>query len=124
MFYAHVVRPCCTPSEPTKPDRLKIAVGGSGLGVLAGLGLIILLEFLNTTARRPEDIVSKLGITPLTTIPYIQTRSQRFWRRGGKILIVLAILIGVPLAVFALHTFYLPLDLLAEKVMNKLGVRW
>ena len=119
-----VVEQPAVPSEPTKPNRTKIAGTGVLLGIAAGLGLIVLLEMLNTTARRPEDIVSRLGVTPITTIPYIRTRAQKFRQRSAMILLILVILVGIPAAVFAVHTYYLPLDLLADKVMNRMGVRW
>ncbi len=119
-----VVEQPAVPSQPTKPNRTMIAGGGMSLGIIAGVALVLLLEILNTTARRPEDIVSKLQITPLTTIPYIQTKGQRFKRRSIKLIIVLAILTGIPAVIFAVHTYYLPLDLLAEQAMNKIGVRW
>lgn len=112
------------PSKPTKPNRLKIAGGGSALGIIAGIGLIFLMEILNTTARRPEDIIKRLGITPLTTIPYTRTRGQLFRQRSAKLLLILLILGGIPAAVYAVHLYYLPLDLIADKVMNKMGVRW
>lgn len=48
-----VVEQPTVPSSPAKPDRPKIAAAGVGLGIAAGLGLIVLLELLNTTARRP-----------------------------------------------------------------------
>jgi polysaccharide chain length determinant protein (PEP-CTERM system associated) len=119
-----VVEQPAVPSQPTKPNRIKIAGGGVFLGIAAGLGLIVLLEMLNTTARRPEDIVSRLGVTPITTIPYIRTRAQKFRQRSAMLALILVILVGIPAAVFAVHTYYLPLDLLADKVMNRMGVRW
>lgn len=119
-----VVEQPAIPSQPTKPNRVVIAGGGVAFGILAGLAMVVLLEMLNSTARRPEDIIKRLGVTPLTTIPYIQTRGQTIRRRAKRILLVLLILIGVPAAVYAVHMYYLPLDILAEKVMNKLGVRW
>lgn len=119
-----VIEQPAIPSEPTKPNRMMIAGGGTAFGMLAGLALILLMEMMNTSARRPDDIVKKLGVTPLTTIPYIQTRAQRFRQRALKLLVVLAILVGAPAAVFAVHTYYLPLDLLADRAMDKMGVRW
>lgn len=119
-----VIEQPAIPSEPTKPNRMMIAGGGTAFGVIVGFALIFLMDLLNTSARRPVDIVNKLGITPLTTIPYIQTRGQRFRARSTKLLVVLAILVGIPAAVYAVHIYYLPLDLLAERAMNKMGVRW
>ena len=112
------------PSQPAKPNRVLIAAGGTALGVFAGLALVVLLEFINTTARRPEDLVNRFGITPFTTIPYVRTRGQRFRQRGLKFLLILAILTGIPAAIYAVHVYYLPLDLLADQLMNKIGVRW
>ena len=119
-----VVEQPAVPSAPTKPNRMMIAGGGVAAGIFAGLALVVLLELLNTSARRPVDIVNKLGVTPLTTIPYIQTGAQRFRQRMISLLGILIVLVGIPAAVYLVHTFYLPLDLLAERVMNKLGVRW
>ncbi len=112
------------PDDPTKPNRLKIAGAGGAFGVAAGLGLVLLLELLNNSVRRPEDLVSRLGVTPFTTIPYIRTRSQQFRQRSLKALLLLAIVVGIPAAVYAVHIYYLPIDLVADRLMDKLGVRW
>ena len=119
-----VIEQPAIPSEPTKPNRPLIAGGGIGFGIFAGIGLIFLLEMLNSTARRPEDIIKRLGVTPLTTIPYTRTRGQRFRQQGAKLLLALVILVGIPGLVYAVHLYYLPLDLIADKIMNKMGVRW
>ncbi|WP_172300537.1 lipopolysaccharide biosynthesis protein [Pseudoruegeria sp. HB172150] len=113
-----------TPSTPTKPNRVLIAGGGAVLGIAAGLGLIVLLELLNGSIRRPEDLVRRFGISPFATIPYIRTRRQVFLQRGLKLLVILAIVVGIPAAIYAMHVYYLPVDLVADKVMNRLGVRW
>ncbi|MCB1466298.1 MAG: hypothetical protein KDK08_03935 [Rhizobiaceae bacterium] len=112
------------PSQPTKPNRVLIAAGGTAFGILAGFALVVLLEFFNNTARRPEDLVSRFGITPFTTIPYVRTKGQRYRQRGAKLLLILAILVGIPAVIYAIHIYYLPLDLLADRLMNKIGVRW
>ena len=119
-----VVDPPAVPTEPTAPNRTLIAGGGTAAGVAAGLGLLALLEMLNRSARRPEDLVRRLGITPIATIPYIQTRREAMVRRSLKTALIAAILLGVPAAVWATHVYYLPLDSIADRVMNALGVRW
>lgn len=119
-----IVEQPAVPSSPTKPNRVLIAGGGTAFGILAGLAVIFLLELLNSTARRPEDIINKLGVTPLTTIPYIQTQGQQFRHRSMKLLLLLTIVTVIPAAIFAIHTYYLPLDLIADRAMNKVGIRW
>ncbi len=118
-----VIEQPAVPSEPTKPKRLLIAGGGTAFGIAAGLGLVLLMELLNTAARRPVDLVNKLGVTPLTTIPYSRTRGQKFRQRSLKLLLLLIILTVIPAAVYLVHIYYLPLDLLADRIMNKLGIR-
>ena len=119
-----VIEPPAIPNAPTKPNRKLIAGGGSFLGILAGLGLVFLLETLNQSIRRPEDLVKKLGITPIATIPHIRSRGEHLTQLGFKLLRILLIIVGLPALVYAIHTYYLPLDLLADQIMNKLGVRW
>jgi uncharacterized protein involved in exopolysaccharide biosynthesis len=119
-----VIEPPGVPNEPSKPKRLLIAGGGSAFGFLAGIGLIVLMEVLNRSIRRPEDLVRTLGISPIATLPYIQTRKEAVLRRGRKLLFALMILVGVTALVYAVHTYYQPLDLIAERIMNKLGMRW
>ncbi|WP_171239001.1 lipopolysaccharide biosynthesis [Ruegeria sp. HKCCA5763] len=112
------------PTTPTKPDRLVIAAGGTVVGILMGLGLVVLLELLNRAARRPEDLIKKLDVWPIATLPYVRSPGQIAAQRIGWAVFVLAIMLGVPATVWAVHTYYLPLDLIADKVADKLGVYW
>ncbi|MBY6159176.1 GumC family protein [Pseudooceanicola nitratireducens] len=118
-----VVEQPSVPTEPTKPNRLKLGAAGVGAGVLAGAALIALLEMLNTSARRPIDLVNGLGITPLATVPYLRTRREKFRRRASLIAVILVIGAAIPASIYAVHTYYQPLDLIADRIMNKLGVR-
>lgn len=112
------------PSAPTKPDRMMIAGGGTVFGIGLGLGLVILLELLNRSARRPEDLINKLDVWPIATIPYVRSPGEVATQRVVWAVIILAILVGVPAGVWAVHTYYLPLDLIAERMIDKLEVNW
>ncbi|MEX0280882.1 MAG: GumC family protein [Arenibacterium sp.] len=119
-----VIEQPAIPSRPTKPNRILIAGGGTFLGIVLGLALVALLEFSNRAPKRPEDIIKKLDIWPLAALPYTRTRSELILQRGRKVVIIMVILVGGPVAVWAVHQYYLPLDLLADRAMDKLGVRW
>ena len=110
------------PSEPASPNRPLIAAAGVGAGLGMAAALFILLELLNSTVRRPIDVQKGLGIVPLATIPYIESRARRMWRRSGQILAMLIVLAGVPAALWAVDTYYLPLDLLAQRVLDQIGL--
>ncbi|WP_170336043.1 lipopolysaccharide biosynthesis [Ruegeria arenilitoris] len=118
-----VIEPPVVPSKPSKPNRALIAGGGSFFGILCGIALVVLLELLNRSVRRPEDLVSRLGVTPLATIPYIATPGEIWRRRSWKLARLLVIIIAVPAAVYVVHVYYQPLDLIAERTMEKIGIR-
>lgn len=119
-----IIEQPAVPSEPTKPNRMLIAGGGTMLGMLLGFALVVLMVMLNSAPRRPEDLIKRLEVWPIATLPYIRTRREVVLQRTRKVVLILVILVGVPAGVWALHTYYQPLDLIADRVMNKMGARW
>ena len=63
-----------------------------------------------------------MGITPLATIPYLETRARRVARRSVRIAVVVAAIIGIPAGIWALDAYYMPIDLIVEKVMERLTI--
>jgi capsular exopolysaccharide synthesis family protein len=57
------------PSSPYKPNLLLNLIVGLGLGLLAGVGGAIGLEFLNDTIKTREDVRKKLGLPCLGAVP-------------------------------------------------------
>lgn len=117
-----VIESAVPPTFRSEPNRKLLAVTGFGVGVMASAALIFLLELLNRTIRRPAELVHALGITPFATIPYLESRaeSRRFRLRllGGA----LAAIIGLPLILYAVHLYVLPMDALIAAIADKLGL--
>ena len=90
--------------------RLLIAAAGVVGGVGAGLGFIVLMEMLNRSIRRPVELASGLGIQPFATIPYIRTRREPRRKRTRSLAVLALIAVVIPAALFAIHTYYMPLD--------------
>ncbi|SFR19289.1 GumC family protein [Poseidonocella sedimentorum] len=115
-----VLEPAAVPTQPSGPNRLKIA----GMGIFVGLslagGLFLLLEILNQSIRRPSEIESSLEITPLVTIPSFESASHRYWRRVALLGSTAVVVVLVPVALWAIDTHYMPLDVLFAKLKNKL----
>jgi capsular polysaccharide biosynthesis protein len=88
---------------------------------MLGLGIIVLLELLNTAVRRPVDITTKLGITPFGTLPLIRTRGERIRRRMIIIVAFAAVILAVPIGLWWLNTYYIPLDLLMQRIIDKIS---
>ena len=68
-----VIEQARAPDEPSDPNRPMIATAGTFAGAGIAFGLVVLLEVLNKTVRRPSDLTRGLGLTPITTINYIVT---------------------------------------------------
>ncbi len=93
------------PQRPIKPDMRKLFIlflaGGLGIGG----GIIFLLEYLDTSFRRPEDVES-LGVGLLAAIPVITTRKDRVLKRTNQVLSAFSIVISFTLLTgFVLITF-------------------
>jgi polysaccharide biosynthesis transport protein len=117
-----VVEPAIVPTRPIAPNRKLLTAAGLGGGLLAGIGLFVLLELLNSTVRRPQELVSGLGIVPFATIPYYRTLREarrRRWRIFGTLFGTPAVLAA---GLAAVHLTYMPLDLLVDDLRARLGI--
>lgn len=117
-----VIERAVPPNYPSGPNRKLIAGGGFIAGTGLATLIFALMEVTNRAIRRPVDLTRSLGVQPLATIPYIEHDSVKKRRRVVYMFLIAAVVIAVPLGVWALHTYYLPLDLLFEKVLQALGL--
>lgn len=115
-----VIEQAVPPAEPTSPNRPKLAIAGMGGGMMLGFGFIALLELLNTSIRRPQDIAQKLDITPFGALPYIRTRRDRIRRRLILTAIFLSVAGVIVGGLWAIDTYVMPLDLLLIKIRNRM----
>ncbi len=77
-----IMDPANVPAKPYKPNQERIMLLGLAVGCALGFGMAYLLEMLNPTFRRPEDLEVFLGIHVLAAIPdfgilYGQSAKQR-----------------------------------------------
>ena len=110
-----VIEQPTVPQEPIKPDRRKIIGMSLLLALAAGGGLIFLLEMLDSTIRRSDDIYSLVDSQLVVSVPYIATKDEQL--RSKRRLRIL-IFVAVPaLLVFLGLVFFLmpPLDLMIAK---------
>ncbi|MFN0113325.1 MAG: GumC family protein [Paracoccaceae bacterium] len=117
-----VIDAAVVPQNPIKPNRIMIAGGGIGAGVFLGLAFVVLIELLNRSVRRPKDLIRSFGITPLTSIPYVRTPYETVMRRSVFSGLLLATVTGIPAAIYAVHVYYQPLDLLLSQFAENLGL--
>lgn len=117
-----VLDAAAVPDKPTKPHRIKLAIIGAVAGLVLGFGFVVLLEALNAAVQRPVELARGLNITPIGTIPYIRTPSEKMRRQltlGGLFFIVV---LGLPAGLYAIDTYYEPLGLILAKLNTTLGL--
>jgi len=114
-----VLEPPSIPSRPANANRMAVA----GTGMMIGVGLagafFILMELLNSAIRRPSDITSALQVTPLASLPLLETQKQKRIRRLLQIGLLLTVLLGIPAVLWAIDSFYQPLDILVQRLLDQ-----
>jgi uncharacterized protein involved in exopolysaccharide biosynthesis len=117
-----IIEQAVAPRTPARPNRVAIAAAGIGGGIVLGAVLVMLLELLNRSIRRPAELTRKLGITPFATLPYVRTRAETTRRRALTALALVVVLVGIPVGLWAMNRYYLPVDMVIERGLKKLGL--
>jgi polysaccharide biosynthesis transport protein len=80
-----LIEPPLQPQEPVKPNRPAIFALGLLGAIASAIGLMVLLELLDTRVRGRRQVVSLVGAPPLAIIPWVadeeKPRRFAFWRR-------------------------------------------
>ncbi len=117
-----LIEAATVPDEPSSPNRPRVAMMGIGLGLGTAAGFFLLLELLNRTIRRPAELTNALGITPIATIPFIESKGGRVVRRTIKLLAILGTIAAILAGIYAIDTNYMPIELIVQKVMRRVGL--
>lgn len=117
-----VINNAAVPRRPASPNRPLIASAGVAAGLGAGAALVLLLELLNKSIRRPADLSNALGIVPIATLPLVRTPGEVVRRRALIAMLLVAAAVGIPLALFIVHVKILPLDLLLDRIIGMLPI--
>lgn len=100
------------PIRPEGSNRRKVAIGGFFMGIIAGLGIAFLVEFLDPGIRGYRAVTEVTGLMPLVVIPSIETPSEVEDRlvkqaRMRKVVVMIS-MVCVLLAAIAIWVFFLP----------------
>ena len=66
---ATVIERAIAPVAPVSPDPLRNGVLATVLGLMLGIGLALLMEYLDHSWRSPEEVEQILGVPTFATIP-------------------------------------------------------
>lgn len=117
-----VLESASTPQIPSGPNRPVIAAVGVLIGLGLAVGYFVLLEILNRTVRRPAELIERFDVNPIAIIPYMESKSRRLLRRSARVVALLAVLVGVPALLWYVDTNYIPLELIVQRGMARLGL--
>jgi len=101
-----ILDPAMLPEKPVFPNMkmlfLLVLVAGPNIG----LGLVFLLEYLDTSFRSPKDIESYVGFPVLATIPVIFDQKYKRRQRMNRVFSVASIMFSfILLSAFAVLSF-------------------
>lgn len=64
-----VIDTALVPTVPVEPQKSRNVMMAALLGIMAGVGIIFLMEFMDHTFKKPEDVERLLGLPVLGTVP-------------------------------------------------------
>lgn len=79
-----VIEEAYLPEQPVKPDRQLIALLGLLGGVVMGLGLVVALEYLDTTLGDEDVVLSELNLPVLVSVPEIKKNGESLSISPGR----------------------------------------
>lgn len=79
---ATVWEPAVTPTAPVGPDVERNAALALALGLMLGVALALLLEYLDDSWRTPEEVERVTGVPTFTVVPEFKT--DRSKKKGGN----------------------------------------
>jgi len=95
-----LMEPAMLPLKPVKPNRLRLATMSIVIGLMLGLTLVFLVEYLDHSLNSVEDVERYLGHTVLVTIPRMDLGVKRSPRARLVVLVVLSLLAVILIAIF------------------------
>ena len=94
-----VVDPAILPTRPVSPNRVLLILIGIAAGAAAGVGAVLLSDYLDNSIRDVDTLKSQLGLQVLAVIPKITTdddikKEQRLDRRVYAVSLTYLTIIG------------------------------
>jgi uncharacterized protein involved in exopolysaccharide biosynthesis len=117
-----LIEPPQPPEKPISPNRRLMLVVGLLFSAALGAAAVVAKDLLDGSVRGPRDILMTLQVPALASIPMIVTPQDRkrrktifrySWGGGLGALIV---------AIFAVHFFVEPLDVVWASLLRRFGV--
>jgi uncharacterized protein involved in exopolysaccharide biosynthesis/Mrp family chromosome partitioning ATPase len=114
----NVFQPPSLPVKPDRPNRLLSLVLGALFGVIGGLGLAFVAEYLDHSFKQPEDVEERLRLPALAAIPLWGSNG-----RGSSVPVLPDIAQSADGEIKGAEKHLLELKELYEALIERLGAR-
>lgn len=104
-----VIEKAVPPAFRAEPNRKRLAVASFGAGVMLAGALLVLLELMNQTVRRPSELTKALGAPPFGTIGFLPGATGPTRNPLGKLGLAAIVLIALSGAILAVHFLVAPI---------------
>lgn len=85
------------PNKPIKPDMRKLFMLIIAASIGIGAALVFVLEYLDTSFKKTDEVDAHLGLPVLATIPRMLERRDRAWSLANQVATVFSLLVGAAL---------------------------
>jgi succinoglycan biosynthesis transport protein ExoP len=113
-----LIDPPQEPLEPVSPNRAAILFIGFVFATAGGFGSVFLAEMLGSTINNEKTIAAILGVPPLSSIPYLESKEERETYVKRRLIMLTGILIAIVVAVIGFHFIVMPLDVFWYKLLR------
>lgn len=107
-----VIEKAVPPTYRSEPNRKRITIASFGAGVILSGALLLLLEVLNQTVRRPSELVKALGAQPFGTVGYLDGAPDRHRWSANRLATLAVVLINLPIILLVVHMYIAPIGTL------------
>ncbi len=117
-----LIEPPVVPESPVKPNRKKLLAMGFMLSFGAGIGLMLVAEFLDSGVRGVTNISTVLGQQPLAVVHHIYTTNDYMEQNRNRRNLLIIFIIFSLLGIVFFHFFVMSLDIVWFKIKAKIAV--
>jgi uncharacterized protein involved in exopolysaccharide biosynthesis len=115
-----VIEQPTTPQESIQPNRPKLILLSLAAALVAGIGLVFLLEITDKAIRRTDELYRIVDRHLVVVIPYITAKSEVLHRRIKTGVVTVVVIALLAAAGYVASDHLPPLDLMITKLRVKL----
>ena len=117
-----VLRQAFAPTRPTDPSPFLVALLGSVIGLSVAVGLVFVIDLLQSTYKTVSDVEGALEVPILGTMSYMETAAERESHRTRRLRLTIASTIFIALLVTVVTLYYVQPTSLPEVIRDLLDL--